>query len=52
MRDPNSVSAIVNILRQGYGDDLARVLSNNGLSLAALIDVLLRHRCKTKTRSN
>ena len=41
MRDPNTVAAIVNALRQVYGDDIARVSLNDGLSLAALIDVLL-----------
>jgi hypothetical protein len=41
MRDPNTVAAIVNVLRQVHGDDLARVMLNDGLSLAALIDALL-----------
>ena len=42
MHDRNTVAAIVNALRQVHGDDLARVLLNDGLSLAALIDALLR----------
>ena len=41
MRDPTIVAAIVNVLRQAYGDNIARVLLNDGLSLAALIDALL-----------
>jgi hypothetical protein len=41
MHDPNTVAAIVNALRQVHGDDLARVMLNDGLSLAALIDALL-----------
>jgi hypothetical protein len=41
MRDPSIVAAIVNVLRQAYGDNIARVLLNDGLSLAALIDALL-----------
>jgi hypothetical protein len=42
MRDPNTVAGIVSALRQVHGDDIARVLLNDGLSLAALIDALLR----------
>ena len=42
MRDPDTVAGIVNALRQVYGDDIARVMLNNGISLAALIDALLR----------
>ena len=42
MRDPNTVAAIVNALRQVHGDDRARLMLNDGLSLAALIDALLR----------
>jgi hypothetical protein len=41
MRDPNTVAGIVNVLRQVQGDDIARVMLNDGLSLAALIDALL-----------
>ncbi len=41
MRDPNTVAVIVNALRLVHGDDLARVMLNDGLSLAALIDALL-----------
>jgi hypothetical protein len=41
MRDPSIVAAIVNVLRQAYGDNIARVLLSDGLSLAVLIDALL-----------
>ena len=41
MRDPDTVAVIVNVLRQAHGDDIARVMLNDGLSLAALIDALL-----------
>lgn len=42
MRDPNTVTAIVDVLRQGYGDDLALLILNEGLSQAALTDAQLR----------
>ena len=48
MRDPNTVAAIVNVLRQVHGDDLARVMLNDGFSLAALIDALLRSPVKNR----
>ena len=48
MRDPNTLAAIVNVLRQLHGDDLARVMLNDGLSLAALIDALLRSPLKNR----
>jgi hypothetical protein len=48
MRDPNTVAAIVNALRQVHGDDLARALLNDGLSLAALIDALSRSPLKNR----
>ena len=48
MRDPKTVAAIVNVLRQVHGDDLARFLLNNGLSLAVLIDALLRAPLKNR----
>jgi hypothetical protein len=41
MRDPETVAAIVSALRQVHGDNIARILLNDGLSLAALIDALL-----------
>ena len=48
MRDPNTVAVIVNALRQVHGDDLARVMLNDGLSLAALLDALLRSSLKNR----
>ena len=48
MRDPNTVAAIVNVLRQVHGDHKARVMLNDGLSLAALIDALLRSPLKNR----
>ena len=42
MRDPSTVAMIVNVLRQAHDDDLARVMLNDGVSLAVLIDTLLR----------
>ena len=48
MRDPNTVAGIVNALRQVHGDDIARVLLNDGLSLAAPIDALLRSPLKNR----
>ena len=42
MRDPETVVAIVSALRQAHGDNLARILLNDGLSLASLIGALLR----------
>jgi hypothetical protein len=48
MRDPNIVAAIVNALRQVHGDDLARVMLNDGFSLAILIDALLRSPLKNR----
>jgi hypothetical protein len=42
MRDLDTVAGIVNALRQVCGDDIARFMLNDGLSLAALIDALLR----------
>jgi hypothetical protein len=40
MRDPSTVSAIVGSLRQVHGDELARVMLNEGVSLAVLFDAL------------
>ena len=48
MRDPNTVAAIVGVLRQVHGDDLARVMLNDGFSLAILIDALLRSPLKNR----
>src|ERR1700675_4615335 len=46
--NPNTVAAIVNALRQVHGDNIARVMLNDGLSLAALIDALLRSPLKNR----
>ena len=48
MRDPSTVAAVVSILRQVYGDDLARTMLNDGVSLAVLIDALLRSSMKNR----
>ena len=48
MRDPSTVSAIINILRQVHDDDLARVMLNDGFSLAILIDAMLRSPLKNR----
>ena len=48
MRDPSTVAAVVSVLRQVYGDDLARMMLNDGLSLAVLIDALLRSSMKNR----
>ena len=42
MRDPETVAGIASGLRQVHGDDIARILLSDGLSLAVLIDALLR----------
>ena len=42
MRDPSTVAAVVSALRQAHGDDLARTMLNDGVSLAVLIDALPR----------
>ena len=42
MRDPNTVAGIIRALSEVHGDDIARAMLNDGLSLAALIDALLR----------
>ena len=41
MRDPENIAAIVHILRQVFGDDIARVMLTDGMTLAALIDALV-----------
>jgi hypothetical protein len=48
MRDPNTVAGIVNALRQVHGDDLARVMLNDGFSLAIFFDALLRSPLKNR----
>jgi hypothetical protein len=41
MRDPIAVATIVGVLRRVHGDDVARVMLHDGMSLAVLIDALL-----------
>ena len=48
MRDPNTVAGIVSSLSQVHGDDIAQAMLNDGLSLAALIDALLRSSAKNR----
>src|SRR6476620_4991526 len=48
MRDPSTVAAVVSVLRQVHGDDLARTMLNDGVSLAVLIDALLRSSMKNR----
>lgn len=48
MHDPKTVAAIVSALRQVHGDHLARVMLNDGISLAALIDALWRSPLKNR----
>lgn len=38
LKDPQAVAAIVSTLRQVHGDNVARVLLADGVSLAALMD--------------
>src|SRR5512147_118901 len=42
MHDPRTVAAIVGALRQVHGDDTARLMLQDGMTLKALIDALLR----------
>jgi hypothetical protein len=42
MHDPRAVAAIVGALRQVHGDDTARLMPQDGMTLQALIDALLR----------
>ena len=46
---PEHMAAIVNALRRVHGDDIARIILNDGFSLATLIDAVLR---SPATRSN
>ena len=42
MHDSRAVAAIVGALRQVHGDDTARLMLQDGMTLEALIDALLR----------
>jgi hypothetical protein len=46
--DPNSVAGIVNALRHVHGDSLARYMLTEGMTLAALIDTMLRPPLKNR----
>ena len=48
VRDPTTVAAIVDALRQVHGDDVARIMLNEGLSLAVMIDALMRSPMKNR----
>jgi hypothetical protein len=52
MRDPETVAGIVSALRHVHGDGVARLLLNDGLSLAALIEPCCARSLGTPTRSN
>jgi hypothetical protein len=45
---PEHFAAIANALRRVHGDDIARVMLSDGLSLATLIDALLRPPLKNR----
>jgi hypothetical protein len=40
VKDPNAVAAIVSALRRVHGDNVARMLLADGISLAALMDAV------------
>ena len=42
MHDPHAVAAIVHALRHAHGDAAARLMLEDGMTLEALIDALLR----------
>jgi hypothetical protein len=42
LKDPHTVAAIIHALRRVHGDPVARYMTTKGMSLAALIDTLLR----------
>src|SRR5262249_8026647 len=48
MHDPRTVAAIVDALRQSYGDDIARFSLQGGLPLDALINALLNTPLKNR----
>ena len=41
LRDPHAVAAIVSALRSAHGDDVARTMLTEGVSLAIVIDAAL-----------
>jgi len=48
MHDPRAVAAIVDALRRVYGDRAARLMLQEGMTLAALIEALLRSPLKNR----
>jgi hypothetical protein len=42
LKDPHTVAAIINTLRHVHGDAIARYMVTKGMTLAFLIDTLLR----------
>jgi hypothetical protein len=48
MRDLDAVAAIVDALREVHGDGVARLMLQDGMTLAALIDTLLRARLRNR----
>jgi len=42
MHDPRAVATIVDALRQVHGDEAARLMLQDGMTLEALIDALIR----------
>lgn len=48
LKDPNSVAAIIDALRRAHGDAAARLMLVGGMTLADLIDALLRSPIKNR----
>lgn len=48
MRDAHAVATIAGALRQHYGDDVARVMLKDGMTLAVLIDALLHAQLRNR----
>ena len=48
MHDPNTVAGIISALCEVHRDDIARATLNDGVSLTALIDALLRSSAKNR----
>jgi len=42
LKDPNTVAALIDLLRREHGDNTARYMLTEGMTLAALIDTALR----------
>ena len=48
MRDAHAVATIAGALRQHYGDDVARLMLKDGMTLAVLIDALLHAQLRNR----